>query len=258
LNVRRSASLLGLLAVIACSGVPPLRHRFEVGRDPYVVLVADAPDGRGDLWAMSPDGADVVQVTFSLPAEWSPRLSLAGDVVAFLRSREQGDTARTRIWLLNLLNGSERRVALPDSSGAPLALAWAEGGRTLVVRTTRTVFRVDAPPYPPNPVEVPPNEVRTAERALSVTVGSPAFARVAPCEGSFALCVYPDSGSPAAIAEGATDPVRWGDDSLGYELDGELVVRPAGPGRERRVRWRQSLVNPRDLTVFTGRRDTMP
>ena len=98
------------LALAACSGLPPLRHKFEVGRDPYVMLVADAPDGRGDLWAMSPEGSDIVQITFSLPAEWSPRLSPSGDVIAFLRSREQGDTARTRIWLMNLLNGSEREV----------------------------------------------------------------------------------------------------------------------------------------------------
>ena len=87
-----------------------------------------------------------------------------------------------------------------------------------------------------------------------MTVGSPAFARVAACEGTNALCVYPDSGPPATIAKGATDPVRWGDDSLGYELDGDLVVRPVGPGRERLVRWRASLVNPRDLSVFTGLR----
>ena len=258
--MRRSAPLPGalLLLLAACSGLPPLRHNFEVGRDPYVVLVADAPDGRGDLWAMRADGSSVVQLTFSLPAEWSPRLSPAGDVIAFLRAREQGDTARTRVWLLNLLNGSERQVRLPDSSGAPVALAWSEGGRALVIRTTRTIFRVNAPPAPPAPSEVPPNEVAAAERALSVTVGSPAFARVAPCEGSAALCVFPDSGPPATIAEGATNPVRWGDDSLAYLLDGELVVRPVGPGRERIVRWRSSLVNPRDLTVFTGRRGATP
>lgn len=253
--MRPSASLLPLLAMAACSGLPPLRHKFEVGRDPYVVLVADAPDGRGDLWALSPEGSDIVQLTFSLPAEWSPRLAPSGDVIAFLRSREQADTARTRIWLLNLLNGSEREVSLPDSSGAPLALAWTEDGRALVVRTTRTLFRVNAPPYPPAPAELAAGDVRVAEQALSVRVGSPAFARVAPCEGHAALCVYPDSGPPATIAAGGTWPVRWGDDSLGYELDGELVVRPVGPGRERVVRWRQSLVNPRDLTVFTGRRE---
>lgn len=245
--------LLGAV-LTACSGLPPLRHTFEVGRDPYVVLVADAPDGRGDLWAMSPEGSELVQLTFSLPAEWSPRLSPSGDVIAFLRSREQADTARTRIWLMNLLNGSEREIELPDSSGAPLELAWAEDGRALMVRTTRTIFRVNAPPYPAEPAEVPAAGRRAAEEALSVRVGSPAFARVATCETGAALCVYPDSGPPAMIAQGATDPVRWGDDSLGYEVNGELLIRPVGPGKERMVRWRQSLVHPRDLTVFTGRR----
>ena len=204
---------------------------------------------------MSPEGSELVQLTFSLPAEWSPRLSPSGDVIAFLRSREQADTARTRIWLMNLLNGSEREIALPDSSGAPVALAWAEGGRALMVRTTRTIFRVNAPPYPAKPAEVSAAGMRAAEEALSVRVGSPAFAGVGECETGVALCVYPDSGSPATIAEGASHPVRWGDDSLGYEVDGELVIRPVGPGRERMVRWRQSLVNPRDLTVFTGQRE---
>jgi len=258
--VRRSTALFGalLLLLAACSGLPPLRHKFEVGRDAYVLLVADAPDGRGDLWAVSPDGSDIVQITFSLPGEWSPRLTPTGDVVAFLRSREQGDTARTRIWLLNLLNGSERQLRLPDSSGAPLAIAWTDDGRALVVRTTRTIFRISAPPASPAPTEVAPAEVSAAERALSVTVGSPVFARVGPCQDRDALCVFPDSGAPATLAAGATDPVRWGDDSLAYELDGELVVRPVGPGRERIVRWRPSLVNPRDLTVFTGRRGANP
>lgn len=251
--MRRSAFFLGLM-LTACGVLPPLRHKFEVGRDPYVILVADAPDGRGDLWAMSPEGSDMVQLTFSLPAEWSPRLSPSGDVIAFLRSREQSDTARTRIWLLNLLNGSEREVRLPDSSGAPLAIAWSEGGRALVVRTTRAMFRLNAPPSPPAPVELSGADLAAGARAMEVTVGSPAFARVAPCDGTNALCVYPDSGPPDTIAAGASNPVRWGNDSLAYGMDGELVVRPVGPGRERLVRWRESLVNPRDLTVFTGLR----
>ena len=166
---------------------------------------------------------------FTFPAEWSPRLSPSGDVIAFLRSREQGDTARTRIWVMNLLNGSERELTLPDSSGAPTALA------SFHIELSGTSRAVSA-------------------QAFVVLVGAPVFARVAACEATNALCVYPDSGPPASIAEGATDPVRWGDDSLGYVLDGELVIRPVGPGRERLVRWRESLVNPRDLSVFTGLR----
>ena len=123
-----------------------------------------------------------------------------------------------------------------------------------MVRTTRTIFRVNAPPYPPAPVELQSADRIAAAETFETRVGSPAFARVAACEGTNALCVFPDSGSPAVIAEGATSPVRWGDDSLAYQADGALVVRPVGPGRERLVRWRESLVNPRDLTVFTGLR----
>ena len=66
-----------LLALSACSGVPPMRHHIEAGQEPFVVFVADAPDGRGDLYAMTPVGSDVVQLTFSLPAEWRPSLSPA-------------------------------------------------------------------------------------------------------------------------------------------------------------------------------------
>ena len=163
--MRRSAVLFGL-ALAACSGLPPLRHKFEVGRDSYVILVADAPDGRGDLWAMSPEGSDIVQITFSLPAEWWPRLSPSGDVIAFLRSREQGDTARTRIWLMNLLNGSERELILPDSAGAPTALTWTEGGRALLVRTTRTMFRANAPPHPAEPTELSATERAAAAQRI--------------------------------------------------------------------------------------------
>ena len=64
--MRREVMPLLLLAVGACSGISPLRHRFEVGKDAYLILVADAPDGRGDLWATSADGAGPVQVTFTI------------------------------------------------------------------------------------------------------------------------------------------------------------------------------------------------
>lgn len=252
--MRREVLPLLLAALAACSGISPLRHRFEVGQDAYLILVADAPDGRGDLWATSADGSGAVQVTFSLPAEWSPRLSPNGDIVAFLRSREEGDTARTHIWLLNLLNGAEREMKLPDSTGAPLAIAWVDDGRALLVRTTQSLFRLAAPPFPPGASEIPAGERVHAAREMSVRVGDPAFGSVAACDSLPGLCVYPDSESPALVVEGATDPFRWGTDSLAYLLDGEIVVRPVGPGRERQFRPSPSLRNPRDYTVFTGRR----
>jgi hypothetical protein len=226
-----------------------MRHHIEAGQEAFVVFVADAPDGRGDLYAMTPVGSDVVQLTFTLPAEWSPSVSPSGDVIAFLRSREEADTARVRVWLLNLLNGAERELPMPDSSGVPVRVAWAADGRELLVRSTRSIYRITAPPAAPRTEEVAgPAEAE----ALLLQVGSPAFARIDRCEGSMELCVYPDSGEAAPLAQGARDAARWGDDSVAYIQGDELVVRPLGPGRSRRVRWRESVVNPRSVSVFAG------
>lgn len=236
-----------LLALSACSGVPPMRHHIEAGQEPFVVFVADAPDGRGDLYAMTPVGSDVVQLTFSLPAEWSPSLSPNGTVVAFIRSREESDTTNAKVWLLNLLNGAERELVLPDSSGAPVRVAFIDDGRKLLVQTTVKMFKVMAPPARPEA-----EEVAMDPEAFAIRVGTPSFARVAQCAESKELCVVPDSGTPAPLAEGARDAARWGDDSLSYVQGDELVIRPLGPGHPRVVRWRSSLRNPRSITVFEG------
>lgn len=224
-----------------------MRHKIEAGQDPFVVFVADAPDGRGDLYAMTPVGSDVVQLTFSLPAEWSPSLSPNGTVVAFIRSREESDTTNAKVWLLNLLNGAERGLALPDSSGAPVRVAFTDGGRQLLVQTTARMFRVMAPPARPDAEEIPVDP-----SLFSLRVGTPSFARIGECAGSKALCVFPDSGSAVALAEGARDAARWGDDSLAWIQGEELVVRPLGPGHPRVVKWRSSLRNPRAIAFFEG------
>ncbi len=243
----QGAAVMLLVGLLGCSGVPPMRHKIEAGQEPFVVFVADAPDGRGDLYAMTPVGSDVIQLTFSLPAEWSPSLSPNGDVVVFIRSREESDTTNARIWLLNLLNGAERELALPDSSGAPVRVAFIDGGRQVLVQTTQKMFRVKAPPARPEAEEIAINP-----EAFALRIGTPAFARVAECAGSRELCVIPDSGSPAPLAEGAHDAARWGDDSLAYVQGEELVIRPLGPGHPRVVRWRSNLRNPRAITVFAG------
>lgn len=244
-SVRRSLILLAGLLLAGCSGIPPMRHRIDAGQETYLVFVADAPDGRGDLYAMTAVASDVVQLTFTLPAEWCPRVSPHGDVVAFLRSRDEGDTLHTRVWLLNLLNGAEREVVLPDSSGAPLDLAWEDDGAGLRVRTTAATFRVAAPPARPQVTELPGVSMPGAR------VGFPAFATVAACAGSGGnLCVFPDSGPAAVLARDARDAFRWGSDSVAYLSGGEVVIRPLGPGRSRTLRWREALRNPRTPDVF--------
>jgi hypothetical protein len=228
-----------------------MRHRIEAGQETYAVLVADAPDGRGDLYAMTGVGSDLVQLTFTLPAEWRPRLSPSGDVVAFLRSRDQADTLRTTVWLLNLLNGAERQVVLPDSSGTPRDLAWADDGQALLVQAGDVTWSLSVPPAPPSAARLDsPRAPTPARSGFPIRVGTPTFATIAPCADGIELCVYPDSGQPAALAAGAREAFRWGGDSVAYVLEGAVVVRPLGPGRSRSVRWREGLRNPREFDAF--------
>ena len=222
-----------------------MRHRIDAGRETFAVFVADAPDGRGDLYAMTGVGSDVVQLTFTLPAEWRPRLSPSGDVLAFLRSRDERDTLRTRVWLLNLLNGAERELALPDSSGTPNDLAWSDDGRAVLVRTSAGAWSISTPPAKPDAVVLP------NVSNFPVRVGYPSFASIAACADVVAnLCVYPDSGTPALVADDARDAFRWGDDSVAYLHGGGVVIRPVGPGRSRTLRWRAGLRGPREPDAF--------
>lgn len=242
-----------LLLLAACGPLPPMRHRIEAGEDAYVVFVADAPDGRGDLWAMHTGGGESVQLTFSLPAESAPALSPDGDVIAFLRARSSADTVHRRVWLMNLLNGAERELELPEEAGAPTRVAW-DGRGHLVVRTSDGAWLLDAPPAPAEPRRVMPSESVRADSAFAVYAGDPPFARIEACAAGDGLCVVGDSGAPTALAPRGRDPIAWGADSVGYLEGSELVVRPVGPGLARRARLPTRLDNARDFTVFLGRR----
>lgn len=242
-----------LLLLGACGPLPPMRHRIEAGEDPYVVFVADAPDGRGDLWAMHTGGGESVQLTFSLPAERGPALSPDGDVIAFLRARSSADTVHRRVWLMNLLNGAERELELPEGAGAPAEVAWRERG-VLVVRTTEATYLLDAPPAPAEPRRVSPAEAARADSAFAVHVGDPPFGRIAECTDGSGLCVVDAAGLASRLAPGAREPVGWGADSVGYLEGSDLVVRPVGPGRARRARLPTRLGNAREFTAFLGKR----
>ena len=243
-----SLALLG-----ACGPLPPMRHRIEAGEDPYVVFVADAPDGRGDLWAMNTGGGESVQLTFSLPAESRPALSPDGDVIAFLRARSSADTVHRRAWLLNLLNGAEREMELPEGAGAPIEVAW-RGRGALLVRTSDGTYLLDAPPAPADPRRVSPAEAARADSAFAVHVGDPPFGCIMACADGSGLCVGDGAGRASSLAPGGRDPMAWGADSVGYVEGSELVVRPVGPGRARRARLPTRLAHAREFTAFLGKR----
>ena len=238
------------LAVTACEGtLPPLRGIAEAGRDPIVVFVGGTS---GDLFAVPASGGEVVPLTFSAVSETRPVLAPDGGAVAFLRGVALGDSTPGGVWVMNLVSGAERNVVLPKGAGAPSRVGWSADGRSLIVATERGVYRAPAPPAEGEAAQVPATGRAAAESSLAVVLGSPAFARVVACERPADLCVAGDTGARALLAAGSRDPARWGPDSVAYFKGDELLVRPLGRGRERRVELGNAPRRPRQPTVFAA------
>lgn len=240
------------LIVTACEGtLPPLRGMAEPGRDAIVVFVGGDGKAGGDLFAALAAGGEPVPLTFTGVGEMRPALAPDGGALAFLRSGSLEDSTPSGVWVLNLVNGAEREVALPKAAGTPFRVAWSADGRSLVVATSRGLYRAPAPPDRGEAAAVAAGARAAAESSLAVLLGSPVFGRAVGCAKPGDLCVVGDTGGPALLAAGARDPVRWGPDSVGYFRGDALLVRPLGPGRERRVELSAAPRRPRDPTVFT-------
>lgn len=237
--------------LLACTGsLPPLRNRIEVGRDRYLVFVGGGGPAGGDLYAVPASGGQPFPITFTNVGEMRPALSPDGAALAFLRGGSLRDSIPSSVWLMNLLNGAERELTLPQGAGVPRALGWARDGRSLVVDAEGGLYRVGVPPAPAAARMVPRPQRAQAESTLAVLLGTPAFARVVPCSAPGDLCVAGDTGTPALLARSATDAVRWGSDSVAYLTRGLLEIRPLGPGRARRFDWSSVPRQPRQLTTF--------
>jgi len=240
-----------LLLLPACAGISPLRGRAVVGRDAYVIFVGDGPGGQADLYGVRTDGGPVFQITFTSVREAAPALSPDGGTVAFLRAGSTTDSAPARVWVLNLLSGAERELPLPPGGAHPERVAWSADGKMIYVRAGETVWDLRAPPAASAPRALAGPARAAAESSLAVYLGDPPFGRAVPCGA--ALCVRTDTGPPAPFADDAHDPVRWGPDSVGFLSGGDLLVRPLGPGRGRRVEWSGGPAKPRELTAFLGK-----
>jgi hypothetical protein len=242
-----------VLLLAACDrGFLPLQGRFEIGRDPMVVFVGGDAPGGGDLYVLEPAGGPATRITFSVVGEMRPALSPDGGQVAFLRAGTLTDSTPASVWVLNLANGAERRIRLPRGADPPKDVAWSDDGRSLVVRSARGVYGAPAPPQQAEARPLAGPERVAAESALAVLLGRPAFARVVPCAEERDLCVVADTGPPALLARDAREPVRWGSDSVAYLSGTQLLVRPVGAGRARRVAWSDVPPRPRQFTVFPG------
>jgi hypothetical protein len=247
--------LLTLFLLSGCEGtLPPLRGNAEVGRDAYAVFVGGSGIS-SDLYAVLGDGGPAIPLTYTPVAELGPALAPDGRFVAFLRGRSLRDSTPATVWILNLLSGADHELPLPRGTGAPRQVGWSTDGRSLVIRTTAGLLRLNAPPASANPRQVVPTEKAAAESSLNVLLGSPVFARVIPCPSAGELCVQGDTGAPGFLARGAQQAVRWGADSVGLLIGDRLEIRPLGRGRPRRLSWSHLPDRPREVTYFPGKRE---
>ncbi len=235
-----------LLLLSGCQ-FTPLMNRIAVGEEPIVVFVAEAGDGSTDLFAVSPGGGPVHQLTFNRPVESHPALAPGGTMVAFLRQPLRGDSSSRQVIVMNLLNASERDVPLPAEAGAPLRLAWEAGQSALVVATDRGAWQVAAPPGRGTARRLDGPDRARADTLLGVGVGDPVFALVTAC-GNGGICARGPGGEEQLLAVRGEMPFRWGADSLAWFDQDRIEVRPLGAGRTRQVMWTRAPRNPRQAT----------
>ncbi len=242
---------MGVLA--GCIGsLPPLRGHVEVGSDPFVIFVGGTSRAGGDLYAVPGTGGAVIPVTFTAVGEMRPALAPNGAAVAFLRGGTLRDSAPASVWVMNLMNGAERQIALPRDAPPPGRVGWNEAGTELVIRAGDRLYRSPAPPAEATAAPIPAAERVRAESALSVLLGTPAFARVVRCADPDDLCVEADTGAPGLLARHASGAARYGDDSVLVQIGRQLLVRPLGPGHAREIEWAGLPPAPREPTAFGG------
>ena len=237
------------LILLACGTLPPLRGKIDVGRESYAVFVGGSGLS-GDLYAVRANGGPVYPITYTTVAEMRPALAPNGTDVAFLRGLSLRDSTPASLWVMNLLNGAERELELPKGAGPPLKVGWTADGAWLIVQTSSELYRLKPPPDKSTPQPVPTAERAAAESSLSVLLGDPVFARVIPCKRQEDLCVMPRSGRSGILAQAASDPVRWGPDSVAFFAGELLQIRPLARGRPRLLHWSDAPARPRQVTFF--------
>ena len=250
-----AAVALSGLMVAACN-LSPLSKHIKVGEEPIVVFIGEGIDGNTDLFVVPASGGSIMQLTFTPLRESMPRLNTRGDIVAFLRARDTAATTPNEVVIMNMLNGAERSLDLPDGAGRATTIAWGPDSNSLYVRSATGSWRIATPPSPPSAIALRGGDFVTADSVFELWVGQPRFARIIRC-ASGGVCAVGPRVDTTILSPVGRDPLRWGTDSLAwFEGDG-MVIRGIGPGTVRRMLWKRPPAHPRDGSysdaVATGR-----
>jgi hypothetical protein len=238
------------LAVTAC-GVSPISHHIAVGEESFVAFVGEGRDGHTDLFAVPAGGGEVSQLTFTSLLELAPTLTREGDRIAFLRMTDTMPGTPAAVVVMDLVSGNERQTTLAPEAGRPSALAWSDDERTVLIRTDHGLWQLTTPPDDAALTPVPTDHAAAADSLLTLWLGQPRFARPVPCAEA-GLCVIGPAGDTSELAPAGRDPIRWGDDSVAWFEEGALLVRSLGPGRARRLAWKDPPLDPRAGSYAEG------
>lgn len=223
-----------LLSALGCS-FSPLANRIDIGEEAFVVLVARGSDGFVDLFAVPAGGGTTARITFTAMPESHPALSRGGDVLAFLRGRDTLPATPRDVVVMNLLNGAERTMPIPDGAGRIDRLAWSDDGTQLLLATATGTWAIAAPPAKPVAEQLQGNARDVADSALGTWLGRPRFARAFNCPAGAGVCLVGPSGDTAVLASRGRDPFAWGLDSVGWFEGDAMYVRSLGPATPRPV-----------------------
>ena len=155
-NRAAALAVVGLLG--GCGSLPPLRGHIEVGSDPFVVFVGGTSRAGGDLYAVPGAGGSAIPLTYSAVGEMRPALAPNGGSVAFLRGATLRDSTPGTVWVMNLLSGAEREIALPPEAAPPSRVGWNQAGTELVIQAGDRLYRSPVPPAGESAAPVPAAE----------------------------------------------------------------------------------------------------
>jgi hypothetical protein len=231
---RRLLVACGLLGTLGCS-FSPLANRIDIGEEAFVVLVATGADGFVDLHAVPAGGGTTARITFTPLVESHPALSRGGDVLAFLRGRDTLPETPRDLVVMNLLNGAERTLPVPEAAGRIERLAWSDDGTQLLLATATGTWAITAPPAKAVAEQLDGDARDVADSALTTWLGRPRFARAFNCPEGQGVCLVGPSGDTAVIASRGRDAFAWGRDSVGWFEGDAMYVRSLGPATARPV-----------------------